>query len=75
MSSSATLSRYSPLPLVSLCTVSGSPMMSPQVILGFREPYGSWKMICMRRRTILMPWALRSPSIWPSKITSPAVDS
>ena len=33
------------------CTTIGSAMMSPTVIRGLSEPYGSWKMICISRRS------------------------
>ena len=54
---------------------NGSPMMSPTVIRGFSEVYGSWKTIWMSRRSrrIAAPcWAYMST---PSKVTLPAVGS
>ena len=47
--------------------------MSPQVMRGFREPYGSWKMICIFLRMALMLPPSRSLSRVPSNITSPSV--
>ena len=41
-------SREVPIPWIS----SGSPMIPPAVIRGFRLAYGSWKIICIRRRML-----------------------
>src|SRR5438552_11236684 len=40
---------YLSLPWARLWISSGSPIMSPTVIRGFSDEYGSWKMICMSR--------------------------
>ena len=37
-----------------------SPMMSLTGMRGFSEPYGSWKMICMLRRSLRSSVPLRS---------------
>ena len=51
--------------------ISGSPMISPIVMRGFRLAYGSWKIICMRRRILRRssPFSLTRSS--PSKKTCP----
>ena len=40
---------------------NGSPMMEPTVFRGLSEAYGSWKTICMSRRSVpeLPPFRLR----------------
>src|SRR3546814_3556697 len=44
-------SSYSCRLAVNLWIVSASPMIDPTVIRGFSEANGSWKMICMSRRS------------------------
>ena len=41
------------------CVSMGSAMVAPTVIRGSSEPYGSWKMICIRRRILRSPSDLR----------------
>ena len=31
--------------------MNGSPMIEPTVLRGFSDEYGSWKIICMSRRS------------------------
>jgi hypothetical protein len=50
-SSSCTLRRRSPLGATSGWISYGSPTMSPTVIRGLSEVYGSWNTIWMFRRT------------------------
>ncbi len=50
-SRSSTRRRRSPLGATSGWMSKGSPMMSPTVIRGLSEVYGSWKTIWMLRRT------------------------
>ena len=62
-------------PLASLCVSIGSPMIAPTVIRGSSDPYGSWKMICIRRR-IRRSSSLLSPArSIPSNRTAPSVGS
>ena len=47
--------------------------MEPMVIRGFREAYGSWKIICIRRR-MRRSGAPNMPTIsWPSNWMLPSV--
>src|SRR5262245_23610771 len=46
----ATFCSRSALLLASLWMMRASPTIEPTVMRGFREAYGSWKMICMSRR-------------------------
>src|SRR3979411_2882862 len=48
-------------------------MMLPTVIRGFSEAYGSWKIICMRRRIFRISSPPSLVSSTPSNFTSPAV--
>src|SRR5665647_2756489 len=71
-SSSCTILRQLPLGATSLWISNGSATMSPTVIRGFSDEYGSCSTIWMLRRTALsaLPdsWAMSSPwnRIWPS---------
>jgi hypothetical protein len=56
------------------CTASGSARISPTVMRGFSEAYGSWKMICIWRRSAAQRRVAAARS-WPSKRTVPAVGS
>ena len=47
--------------------------MSPQVILGFSEPYGSWKITCIFRRMARISEPLSWVRSWPSKMMLPWV--
>src|SRR5271154_2660044 len=61
--------------LASLWMISASPMIARTVIRGFSEANGSWKMICMSRRSA--PSALPSSPVTlrPSSHTSPELGS
>src|SRR5437762_5947190 len=48
-------------------------MMLPTVIRGFSDAYGSWKIICMRRRILRICSPPSLVSSTPSNFTSPAV--
>ena len=48
-------------------------MMSSTGIRGFSEPYGSWKMICMRARILRISEPDIDPSSRPSNTTRPDV--
>ena len=50
-------------------------MVEPTVIRGSSEPYGSWKMICMRRRILRRASGLRLVRSTPSNVTLPSVGS
>ena len=53
----------------------GSAMIEPTVIRGSSDPYGSWKMICIRRRILRRASDLSVPRSMPSKRTVPEVAS
>src|SRR3972149_5936408 len=71
--SSCTRSRRSFRDLASPWITMGSAMMAPMVMRGFREAYGSWKIICMRRRMRRISTGFMRVRSWPSKTTSPEV--
>ena len=48
-------------------------MIVPTVRRGFSDEYGSWKIICISRRSGLISLALRSAISRPSKRTEPDV--
>jgi len=50
-------------------------MIEPTVMRGSSDPYGSWKMICIRRRRRRSSFDLRLVSSTPSNLTLPAVGS
>ena len=55
---------------------SGSPMMSPTLIRGLSEPYGSWKTICIRRRAAQqLPRRQRDAGRGPRSGSRPALGS
>ena len=51
----------------------GSEMMLATLMRGFNEEYGSWKIICMRRRKARSLRPLTSLRTVPSKVTVPSV--
>jgi len=53
--------------------VMPSPMIAPADIRGSSELYGSWKMICMRRRRLRSSRPRMVLMGWPSKRTRPRV--
>ena len=53
----------------------GSLMIELTVMRGSSEPYGSWKMICIRRRYLRSSSVLRLNRSTPSKRTVPLVAS
>ena len=53
----------------------GSAMIDPTVIRGSSEPYGSWKMICIRRRYLRSSPGSSVVRSTPSKRTDPLVAS
>src|SRR3990170_258941 len=71
--SSCTRSRRSFRDLASPWITIGSAMIEPMVMRGFREAYGSWKIICMRRRMRRISPGFMRVSSWPSNMTSPEV--
>src|SRR5450631_3195273 len=79
--SSCTFFRRLPLGATSLWIWNGSPTMSPTVIRGFSDEYGSWSTIWMLRRTALNALpdsaAMSSPwkKIWPSVGSSSRISS
>ena len=44
---------------------NGSPMIEPTVLRGFSDEYGSWKIICMSRRSGLSSLRDRCAMSWP----------
>ena len=62
-------SRRVPIP----CTISGSPTMSPTVMRGSSDEYGSWKTICISRRIRRMSSRPSSVSSVPSNLIEPEV--
>ena len=50
-------------------------MVSLTVIRGLREANGSWKMICMSRRSAFMAFLSKLVTSWSSKKTFPSVGS
>ena len=50
-------------------------LIEPTVIRGSSEPYGSWKMICIRRRILRSCSGFSVPRSTPSNVTFPAVGS
>ena len=50
-------------PFASLWVSIGSLMIEPTVIRGSSDPYGSWKMICMRRRIRRNSFALQATEV------------
>ena len=58
-----------PMPWIS----SGSATIDPTVSREFRLAYGSWKTICMSRRSRRSSVVLAVVRSWPSKQTAPAV--
>lgn len=53
----------------------GSPMMSPTVMRGFSEVYGSWKTIWMLRRTVFIDLAESLVMSSPLNVIRPDVGS
>ena len=62
-------SRRVPIP----CTISGSPTMSPTVMRGSSDEYGSWKTICISRRILRSSSRPSSVNSMPSKRIEPDV--
>ncbi len=56
-------------------TRSGSPTMRPTLCRGFSDAYGSWKTICIRRRSGRRSFCERVVMSWPSKTILPPVGS
>jgi hypothetical protein len=50
-----------------------SPMMSLMGIRGLSDPTGSWKMICIRRRSCLSSRPFFSKIFWPPSVAEPEV--
>ncbi len=50
-------------------------MMLLIVLRGFRDAYGSWKIICMSRRFSRSSRPFACVMSWPSKMTLPSVAS
>ncbi len=75
--SSPTLARRPSISVNRPCSRRGSPTMSSTFQRGFRLAYGSWKIICMRRRRVrrLAADDLSTPVSWPSNNTAPRVGS
>ena len=57
--------------LNSPCTTIGSAIALPTVLRGLRLANGSWKIICMRRRTARSPARSSVRTSWPSNSTRP----
>ncbi len=55
--------------------MSGSSSMSPTVMRGLSEPYGSWKMICISRRSDRTSRSGNAKRSRPPNHTFPAVGS
>ena len=74
-SSASTRARCSAAPAARPCSRSGSATMSSTFQRGFRLAYGSWKIICMRRRSARSRAGAASSAIvsWPSNSTWPRV--
>ena len=53
------------------CTRSGSASMEPIVIRGFRDAYGSWKIICIRRRMRRRASPYRPMISWSVELDAP----
>ena len=56
-------------------TRSGSPTIRPTEWRGLRDAYGSWKTICIRRRTSRMSASDRAVMSVPSNTIRPDVGS
>ncbi len=67
--------RSSSSPLARLWVSIGSAMIDPTVIRGSSDPYGSWKMICIRRRYLRSSPGSSVLRSTPSKRTDPPVAS
>ena len=63
----------SPLPWCIPWIANGSEMIVPTVRRGFSDEYGSWKIICISRRSGLSSFVLRSAISRPSNLTEPEV--
>src|SRR5712691_4521702 len=57
------------------CTRAGSPIAAPTLTRGFRDEYGSWKTICIRRRIACRPRRSAVEISIPSKRIEPASGS
>ncbi len=64
-----------PLSVLTFCSRHGAPTIAPTVCLGFSDEYGSWKIICISRRSGRMAPARRCVMSRPSKMICPAVGS
>ena len=73
--SSWTTRLRSPLPWCIPWIANGSEMIEPTVRRGFSDEYGSWKIICISRRSGLSSFVLRSAISRPSNLTEPEVGS
>ena len=62
-------------PVAMPCTRSGSVSIEPIVMRGFSDAYGSWKIICIRRRMRRSSSPPRRVTSVPSKMIVPAVAS
>ena len=51
---------------------NGSAMIEPTVLRGFSDEYGSWKIICISRRSAFSSSPLMCAISWPSKLIEPA---
>ena len=71
-SSSRTRSRRSAFE-PTLWISSGSPMIPSTFIRGFRLAYGSWKIICIRRRMLPERARPRARDVGPVELIVPAV--
>jgi hypothetical protein len=69
----ASSSRTRPARPAILCTISGSPTISPTDSLGLSEEYGSWKTICRSRRSGRSAASLSPVSSAPLSLTLPEV--
>ncbi len=57
------------------CSRNGVPMIEPIVFRGFSDAYGSWKIICMSRRSSRSSLPLSVVMSWPSNQILPSVGS
>ena len=73
--SSCTVRLRSPSPVAIRCTTSGSAMIAPTVLRGFSDEYGSWKIICMSRRSRFSGAPFAAVMSAPSNATLPLVGS
>ena len=74
-SSPTRVARHRPRRCARPCSRSGPARISPTVMRGLSEAYGSWKIICIRRRNGRIADCDACEMSWPSNTMRPAVGS